>query len=477
MVIDIVKIRSDGDYLRLWEVIPEDFLSPDLMGLMRNSLSPTIRSVLIEYPYVDKDYRSTYYGFYSKRHREYGKFCFRLHLFEDDLESPEDLPKVSSGYLGSMVLRPTEVTPLGRTLLSPNAIAGFKGFVAEASFENNLMGIPLKVKTFPHIMQDTDVTVCAHAVCWMIARYYSGKYSVYPERLSFDIAEAVKDLSEGRIIPSRGLTLGQVSEVLASIGFYPEIFVRDLYDDRDFFYDLLYCYVESGIPLVGALGGKEHAVAIFGHGPLRPATEACRDIHDSFVSARHCIDRLIINDDNRMPFSSLPRETEPSVSQMGYALEDVDSFIVPQYEKMYLNAENVLKLYPRLASGNLLEIPERQYVLRVYMTSSRSYKRGIGQSPDINDKMRQAQIELPMPKFIWVIELAAPEHYDQKKTDFRWVIDATANQYESMPFLMIHDKRKLILHDRAVTGEIYRMEFSTEMEPFFLYENNLRRYQ
>jgi len=111
MVIDIVKIRSDGDYLKLWEVIPEDFLSPDLMDFMRNSLSPTIRSVLIEYPYVDKDYRSTYYGFYSKRHREYSKFCFRLHFFEDDLESL-DLPKVSSGYLGSMVLRPTEVTPL-----------------------------------------------------------------------------------------------------------------------------------------------------------------------------------------------------------------------------------------------------------------------------------------------------------------------------------------------------------------------------
>ena len=146
MVIDIVKIRADGDYLRLWEVIPEDFLSPDLMDLMINTLSPTISAVLIEYPYVDKDYRSTYYGFYSKRHREYVKFCFRLHFFEDVLESLEDLPKVSSGYLCSMVLRPTEVTPLGRTLLSPNAIAGFKGFVAEASFDNNLMGIPLNLR-------------------------------------------------------------------------------------------------------------------------------------------------------------------------------------------------------------------------------------------------------------------------------------------------------------------------------------------
>jgi len=82
MIVDIVKIRSDADYVRLWDVIPEDFLSHDLMDLMRDSVRSSIRSLVIEYPYVDKDYRITYYGFYSKRHREYGKFCFRLHFLQ-----------------------------------------------------------------------------------------------------------------------------------------------------------------------------------------------------------------------------------------------------------------------------------------------------------------------------------------------------------------------------------------------------------
>ena len=151
MIVGIVKIDSGADYSKLWDVVSEDFLSADLLDLMRNSLNTKIRSILIEYPYVDKDYRSTYYGFYSKRHREYGKFCFRLHLFEEVMDGLQDLPALTPHYLGSMVLRPTEVTPLGRTLLSPSAIAGLQGFVAEASFENNLMGIPLQVKTFPHI--------------------------------------------------------------------------------------------------------------------------------------------------------------------------------------------------------------------------------------------------------------------------------------------------------------------------------------
>lgn len=476
MIAKIVTIERIEDYLKLREIIPEAYLSTNVMNLFQESLSSIVKTVIVEYPYVDKDYRSTYYGFYSKRHRAYSQFCYRLHLFEKPLESEKDLSEVSDVYLGSIVLRPTEVTTLGRTLLSPRAIRDFNGFVCEANFENNLLGAPLKVKTFPHIMQDTDVTVCAHAVCWMIARYYSEKQSVYPERLAFDIAEAVKDFSGGRIIPSRGLTLGQVSEVLASIGFHPEIFIRNLYDDKDIFYDLLYCYVESGIPVVGAMSGKEHAVAILGHGTLRSASEICNRTRGTFVNVRHCSDRLIMNNDNCLPFAPLLAQSGQSGQGTEYFLDDVDAFVVPQYEKTYLNAENVLKLYPRLAAGGIVEIPEKQYMLRVYMTSSRSYKRNIRNSSDINDMMRQAQLEIPMPKFIWIIELAAPEHYDQMKTDFRWLIDATANQYESFPFLVVHDHKKLILHDRALTGNMYRVGFSEQIQPYALYENNLRRY-
>lgn len=147
------------------------------MGQFKAALSENIRSVLIEYPYVDKDYRSTFYAFYAKRHRSYDQFCFRLHLF-DHFPDMEKLGESREGYLGSMVLRPTDITPLGRTLLSPKAIKDFSGFVCEAEFENNILGLPFSLRTFPHTMQDSDVTICAHAVCWMIARYYSEKYTV-----------------------------------------------------------------------------------------------------------------------------------------------------------------------------------------------------------------------------------------------------------------------------------------------------------
>ena len=478
MLLKIIDVASSADCTKLWEFIPKDYLSDSLMELLRKYLSDSIRSIAVEYPYVDKDYRSTYYGFYSKRHRTYDKFCFRLHFFIRQIASEASLNEAGESYLGSMVLRPTEVATLGRTLLSPRAIKGFEGYICEAAFKNNLYGVDLPINTFPHIMQDTDVTVCAHAVCWMIARYYSERYCVYPERLTYDIACAIKDVSFGRTIPSRGITLGQVSEVLNSIGFHPELFIRQLYkdDEPDFFHDILYSYVESGIPVVAAMHKKEHAVAILGHGVLLSAVDTVKalDWKKPFLPARRCCPSFVINDDNRLPFSFIHAGEG---SDDSYRLSDVDGFAVPLYEKMYLSADNILKIYPNWASGNLVKLEKAPtYVSRVFMTSSRSYKRSLTISQDMDPLLRKAQIDLPMPKFIWIIELSEPLLYDQKRVNYRWVVDATANPYEKFPFLLIHDSEKMIIYDRTYRDKIYEVKFTKRLSPFAIFENNLRRY-
>lgn len=306
----------------------------------------------------------------------------------------------------------------------------------------------------------------------MIARYYSEKYSIYPERLFYDIADAVEDVSRGRNIPSRGLTLGQISEVLTSIGFYPEIFVRELYQDPNFFYDILYAYVESGIPLVAGMRKKEHAVAVIGHGPVALAKTKFETVQGMrFNNSRRLVDSLIINNDNGLPFSSLHNAVSGNEE---YCLDDIDAFVVPLYEKMYLNAENVLNFYHGFIYSDLLDIPERNYVSRIYMTSSRSYKRELIRDQSINIDMLKAQIELPMPKFIWIIELSCYENYDSHKVDYRWIIDGTANQYEKYPFLFLHDSKKMILYDRALAGKLYSYAFPESLGPYKIYMSNLK---
>jgi len=50
VIVGVVKIEGHEDYSKLWDVIPDDFLSTDLVDSMGKSFSPLIRTVLIEYP-------------------------------------------------------------------------------------------------------------------------------------------------------------------------------------------------------------------------------------------------------------------------------------------------------------------------------------------------------------------------------------------------------------------------------------------
>lgn len=476
MIIKIVPYSTSSERQDALRIIPRSFLNPEVEQYLVNDLAEQVVCLAIEYPYVDKDYRSTYYGFYSKRHKTYSQFCIRLHFFSQAIKNEEHLCSASETYLGSVVLRPTEVATLGRTLLAPVAIKGFSGFICEAEYTNNVDGIPLKVKTFPHIMQDTDVTICAHAVCWMVARYYSEKYTLYPERLSYDIAASVTDISAGRIIPSKGITLGQISEILSSMGFYPEIFIRDLYPDDSFFYELLYAYVESGIPLVAAMHGKQHAVAIVGHGNLTSAVDVCKANPETIINSICCNTLLIANDDNRLPFSRILMEKE-SCSSGEYLLSDIDGFVVPLYEKMYLSAENVLRVLPGLIKSNLVHVGRHdKLVLRVFMTSARSFKQKIRQASLIDPLMQKTQLELPLPKFIWIAELTTPELYDKRLILYRWVIDATANPYEMYPFLLIHDFQEIVVNERTQRNELHRLNLQGQHQPFEMFENNLWRH-
>lgn len=80
MILQIISIDDLADYSKLGDIIPSSCLPLNLIELFTESLSKRVRSVAVEYPYVDKDYRSTYYNFYAGRHRTYDKFCFRIHL-------------------------------------------------------------------------------------------------------------------------------------------------------------------------------------------------------------------------------------------------------------------------------------------------------------------------------------------------------------------------------------------------------------
>ena len=131
-----VSIGSESDYDQILSLVDSEFDPQKVVPRLKEAISTAVRGMLIEYNYVDKDYRSTYYNFYSKKGRSYRNDCIRLHFFAETVSFDEIQLDLTSGdgrledhYFGYMVLRPTMVATIGRSILSPNIRKDARGFV------------------------------------------------------------------------------------------------------------------------------------------------------------------------------------------------------------------------------------------------------------------------------------------------------------------------------------------------------------
>jgi hypothetical protein len=456
----IVQVDGPGDWDRLAS-LTRQFLTPRALVQLRDFLAPAVKSIIVETGYIDKDYRDTYAGFYAKKFAEYPNRTVRLHFFSARLDLPDlfQLKARADNYVGYAVVRPTRVNCIGRTVLDPTKIPGLSGHMCMADFTVHLLGTELPVRGFPYISQDTDVTVCAHAASWMVFRYFSEKYPNYAEAHPFEIAQMTADQSHGRLIPSKGLTIYQLSEMFSRFGFSPEIYLRDKEaTDPGMFDRVLYYYIESGIPVVAGLLGKGHAISLFGHvsdySLILPSE-----------SPGHSADYVrgwIANDDNHMPYQVVLRDDVASshLKHLSpHKMSDIDAFVVPLYEKIYLSAEYIEKLaaavlnhgqygLARLSPG----LGPSDLVVRIFLTSSKSYKCFRHDHP-IPNQLDHLYLQLPMPKFVWICELSTKALYPAGKILGEILWDATANQNDPYAFLAIHYPRAIILNNRDSMAE------------------------
>ena len=175
------KIAASDDYLKLIDVIDFEFGPNEICNQLKTHITNEVKFILVEYDYVDKDYRSTYYNFYSKKGRRYRDDCVRIHFFDDcvglDDERMDlictDEPggdRLKDHYFGYIVLRPTIVATLGRSFLSPRIRIGARGRVIQSQQNVHLLGYTLSLSGFPSMAQHADIAVCAPRL--MLGRYY-----------------------------------------------------------------------------------------------------------------------------------------------------------------------------------------------------------------------------------------------------------------------------------------------------------------
>ena len=269
---DWIELETPKAYDCLTGVLDPEFDPKGIAQRLKTQLTDGAKGVLVEHGYVDKDYRSTFYNFYAKKGRQYRPDCVRLHFFDStvsydevrtDLSCTDDRPQ--DHYFGYIVLRPTIVATLGRSLLSPDMRLGARGRAIQSPHYVNLLGHRLPVWGFPSMAQHIDIAVCAHVSCWAILRYYSETFPQHREYLLHEITRLAAPFDPGGLLPSLGFNVLQAERVFQAAGCFPLLVGRRHSSSEESFFSQFLAYLESGFPLFVEIPSKTHAIVIVGY--------------------------------------------------------------------------------------------------------------------------------------------------------------------------------------------------------------------
>ncbi|MGY4506403.1 hypothetical protein ACVWYH_010385 [Bradyrhizobium sp. GM24.11] len=448
-----ISLATSADLAQLPNHITSEYNPDRVAKTLSQGISDAVKGVLIEYNYIDKDYRSTYYNFYSKKGQHYRSDCVRLHFFDqtvtyDDATCALVCPdrQIEEHYFGYMVLRPTGIATIGRTVLSPDIRKGAGRFIIAADHKVHLLGYKLEIRGFPSMDQHVDISVCAHAACWSILRHYSERYNVHREYLVHEITMMAHDYNPGGLVPSKGLQIAHAERVFQEAGTFPIHIARTAGSHDPQFYRQLIAYVESGFPLFAAMHSRRHAVALVGYEWRQPVRG-----HAGLRYAWDEVETLAVVDDNHLPYLCIPKSTGTP-----YAAEAIDAFIVALPEKVYYPADAVDRLAPALLKlGPAIGLsPGNDIIIRYFITTGSSYRHFAREhASEFDPKLLQYIMTLPYAQFVWVVEFSTEEQWANERVEARAVIDATASLREPMPLWLFHSHDGALIFDRKKVGQ------------------------
>ena len=444
--------------------IPERYDPDRVTAKLAAGISAAVKGVLIEGRYVDKDYRSTYYNFYAKKGQQYDPDCVRLHFFDNAVTFDSSALRLScpdgrltDHYFGYIVLRPTGIATIGRTVVSPDVRSGATRYIITADHKVHLLGYRLAIQGFPSMDQHVDISVCAHVACWSILRHYSERYSVYREFLTYDITLMAQEFNPGGLVPSKGLQVSHAERVFQEAGTFPIHVARGASGTADVsFYRQLLAYVDSGFPLFAAMHQRGHAIAVVGYEWQATAQPAAAP---GVRYAWDLLESLAVVDDNHLPYLAIG--TRPGAP---YSAVDIEAFIVALPEKIYYPADAVDRFALALFQfGGAMNLPPQdQTIIRYFITTGSAFRKFVREhESEYDPKLIEAVMTLPFAQFIWIIEFTTEAQWQTGQVAARAVVDATASFREVMPLWLFHTRDEALLFDRqAIAPAIGSLKLS-----------------
>lgn len=485
------------DEFSVSQEIAEDILDGDLQPHFNNLKDTTY--ILLEYPYVDKIYRDSYYSYFSTKLGNYKKDCIRLSFFEGEVQAREFREEVAihalqSRYRGYMVLRPTVPNVVGRSIISPLALKRNDFLSVSGCFHATVNSIKFQVDGFPHSSQDTETITCAETALWAVMEYFSARYLDYRPTLPSLIVSALKNRSVERQIPSRGLPVEQLGYALKEFGFGSRIYSKDQFG-ADEFKRLISTYIESGLPLILAVdnlasgGTIIHAILAIGHAKttnaeidnLPPANEYNPYLSNIIATQQlkfydnDDIQRDFVLIDDNQPAYQLSKLDRPTIqySDPDWHTCEINYFVVPLYPKIYLEAYEAKSYFKQLLLSGYFTIPQGSEIfIRTFLTSSRSYKDALARDQRFTPIVKDFILEAAMPKFIWVGEVSTKDLIKQGLANGILILDATEPNLHNFNALIIMMYQDVYCYPDNDTKEL--MEISLSLNTFNMYTNNLK---
>lgn len=465
-----LPINTIEDYNQLIDIVDETHIDKKIVSILKEKIGTKCAVILIEYPYYEKDYLSTYYTFYAKQHQNHSKACFRIHfLGELDAKSKQ------REYYGYVSLREgVNDSKLGKTYLSPKLIlpSDEEAYLMLDDYSASIFGHKVYVKAFPWMRQETDVSVCAHVAMWSILRYFGNRYKAYRDTVMGEIVENVQKEKE-RKIPSRGLTPNQIVETLDLYNFSP-VLLGDEFHKLHYFINEIIAYIESGIPVVATMNRKRHAVTLFGHGKvdydrLDNNIDLLKEPNTNIIMHSSLIKSVYAIDDNHFSYRQIDPYLPVSDKDIDYALCEINYLIVPYCHKVLLGYNEIYEKFMEIVIKGVMEWEGTQ-ICRIYLTSSNSFKEKAMQNDLMNQDLKKYICLMDMPRFIWCIDLATINESKNGLMSGRLIADSTMGTQDENPWLLMHNTRLL----NHIEDEGKMRQIKCDIAPYRIYRNNLQ---
>ena len=252
-----------------------DLITSGVVDLIKSDdrLQKYCKSVLVEFPYYDREYLSTYYTFFSRKFRSYPKECCRLLFFSTRLNTPDNvlneaedvlLQINNENFLGFATIIPTNgKTQISRVVVKAAPVDeddSIKGYnLIKYRTKVHCLGKELIVDGFESLKQ-VGPCVCGHAAFWGIASHHS-QWRGYSSMSAGEIDKILRqDVANG---VTTGVTADQLSQLISKSGSMPIMRSINSIGQQNLLYEI-FAYLDSRIPVLLLFENALHVVVAVG---------------------------------------------------------------------------------------------------------------------------------------------------------------------------------------------------------------------